>query len=95
MALCLILLSGAALLLQTLWHLRNDRLGFEPEHVLSISIPVKGTKLETGNRDALVSELLDFARHVPGVEDATQSECTPLTGWPSNPDIFAIGSAAA
>jgi putative ABC transport system permease protein len=27
-ALCLILLSGAALLVQTLWHLRNDRLGF-------------------------------------------------------------------
>lgn len=80
MALCLILLSGAALLLQTLWHLRNDRLGFEPEHVLSISIPLKGTKLESGNRGALVSELLDFARHIPGVQDASQTECTPLTG---------------
>lgn len=79
MALCLILLCGSALLLETLWHLRNDRLGFEPEHVLSISIPLKGTKLETGNRDALVSELLDFTRHIPGVEDAAQSECTPLT----------------
>jgi putative ABC transport system permease protein len=31
-ALSLLLLSGAALLLQTLWHLRNDRLGFQPEH---------------------------------------------------------------
>lgn len=79
MALCLILLSGAALLLETLWHLRNDRLGFEPEHVLSISIPLKGTKLESGGRAALVSELLDFARHIPGVQDATQTECTPLT----------------
>jgi putative ABC transport system permease protein len=79
-ALCLILLSGAALLIQTLWHLRNDRLGFEPEHVLSISIPLKGTKLEAGNRDALVRELLDFAHHIPGVEYASQSECTPLSG---------------
>lgn len=82
MALCLILLSGAALLLQTLWHLRNDRLGFQPENVLSISIPLKGTKLETGNREALVGELLEFIRHVPGVEAAAQTECTPLSGGP-------------
>ena len=79
MALCLILLSGAALLLQTLWHLRNDRLGFEPQHVLSMSIPLKGTKLEAGNRDALVRELLDFTHQIPGVESAARSECTPLT----------------
>lgn len=79
-ALCLILLSGAALLVQTLWHLRNDRLGFQPENVLSISIPLKGTKLETGDRDALVGELLDFVRHIPGVEAAAQTECTPLSG---------------
>jgi putative ABC transport system permease protein len=79
-ALCLILLSGGALLLQTLWHLRNDRLGFEPEHVLTISIPLKGTRLEGNGRPALVSELLDFARHIPGTEDAAQTECTPLSG---------------
>ena len=79
-ALCLILLAGAALLLQTLWHLRNDRLGFEPEHVLSIAIPLKGTKLEGNNRDALVSEFLDFIHQIPGTEAATQTECTPLSG---------------
>jgi putative ABC transport system permease protein len=59
--------------------LRNDRLGFEPEHVLNILIPVKGTKLETGNRDALVADLLEFIRHTPGTEYAAQTECTPLT----------------
>jgi putative ABC transport system permease protein len=103
MALCLILLSGAALLLQTLWHLRTDRLGFQPEHVLSISIPLKGTKLETGNRDALVSELLDFARHIPGTEDAAQTECTPLSAGPQSwtfsrsdrpfPEAFHVGDS--
>ncbi len=79
-ALCVILLSGAALLVQTLWHLRNDRLGFQPENVLSVSIPLKGTKLETGNRDSLVGELLNFLHHIPGVEAAAQTECTPLSG---------------
>ena len=81
-ALCLVLLSGAALLMQTLWHLRNDRLGFEPEHVLTITIPLKGTKLATGNRKALLRELLDFTRRIPGVEAAAQSECSPLSGGP-------------
>ncbi len=77
-ALALILLSGAALLLQTLWHLRNDRLGFQPEHAFTMSIPLKGTKLEALSRDTLATGLVDFARHLPGTVDAAQTECTPL-----------------
>jgi putative ABC transport system permease protein len=81
---CLTLLSVAALLLQTLWHLRNDRLGFQPEHVLTFSVPLKGTKLEGNNRDALVREFLDFALRIPGTEAAVQTECTPLTAGPAS-----------
>jgi len=85
-ALSLILLSGAALLLQTLWHLRlwhlrNDRLGFEPEHVLTLTIPLKGTKLEGRNHEA-VNDLVSFARQIPGTVDAAQTECTPLSTGP-------------
>ena len=79
--LCLILLSGAALLLQTLWHLRNDRLGFPPEHILSLSVPTRGTKLESpADRQGLLSDLMAFIRNIPGVEAVAQSECTPLSG---------------
>jgi putative ABC transport system permease protein len=81
-ALSLILLSGAALLLQTLWHLKNDHLGFNPEHVLTVSIPLKGTKLASTNRDSLVTELVDFVRRIPGTEDAAQTECSPLSAGP-------------
>ncbi len=81
-ALSLILVSGAALLLETLWHLRNDHLGFNPEHVLTISIPLKGTKLGARNRDSLATELVDFARRIPGTEEAAQTECTPLSDGP-------------
>ena len=79
-ALSLILLFGAALLLETLWHLRNDHLGFQPEHVLTLTIPLKGTKLENRNHDELVAALIGFARRIPGAEDAAQTECTPLSG---------------
>ncbi len=81
MALCLVLLSGASLLLETLWHLTNDRLGFQPEHLLSLDIPVKGTKLEpAATRVALVTEVTDSLRHIPGVEIVAQTDCTPLSG---------------
>jgi predicted permease len=80
-ALCLVLLFGAGLLLQTLWHLRNEHLGFAPEHILSLSIPVKGTKLERpAGRDALMADLMASIRRIPGVEAAAQSDCTPLSG---------------
>ena len=78
----LILLSGAALFSQTLWHLRHDRLGFQPEHILYISIPIKGTKLEGENRAALVQQLLEFTHRIPDVIHSAQTECTPLTAGP-------------
>jgi len=81
-ALSLILLSGAGLLLETLWHLRNDHLGFDPQHVMSVSIPLKGTRLGAMNRDSLATELVNFIRRIPGTEDAAQSECTPVSGGP-------------
>jgi predicted permease len=79
-ALSLILLSGAALLLETLWHLRNDRLGFRPEQILTITIPLKGTKIENHHRDEFAGAILAFARRLPGTEGAAQTECTPLSG---------------
>lgn len=94
MALCLILLSGAALLLQTLWHLRNDRLGFEPENVISISIPIKGTKLETNNRDALISELLDFTQSCSGSGGRSPNQMHPTQRRIRDSNIFTIRPAA-
>jgi putative ABC transport system permease protein len=38
-ALSVVLLSSAVLLLQTLWHMEKDHLGFQPEHLLTISVP--------------------------------------------------------
>ena len=77
-ALSVILVSGAALLLQTLWHLENDHLGFLPEHVTTITVPLRGSKLASGNREALSADLLQFIRLNPGTEAAAVTECAPL-----------------
>jgi putative ABC transport system permease protein len=79
MALSVVLLAGAALLLQSLWHMQNDHLGFQPEHVLTVSIPVRGPGFDAPRRDVFVSDVLTYLRRIPGTEAATLTECTPLS----------------
>ncbi len=77
-ALSVVLVCGAALLLETLWHLENDHLGFEPEHVLTVRLPLRGTKFEESNHQALADQFLTYLRRIPGTEAAAMSQCTPL-----------------
>ncbi|HYW44838.1 MAG TPA: ABC transporter permease [Bryobacteraceae bacterium] len=79
-ALSVMLLSGAALLLQTLWHLRNDRLGFQPDHLLSVSLSLRGTKLEKRDTETVASGILTYMRRLPGTQAAALTQCTPLSG---------------
>lgn len=77
-ALAVILVSAAALLLQTLWHMQNDHLGFRPEHALSISIPLRSQGLDNPAREALASNVLSALRRMPGTIGAALTQCTPL-----------------
>ncbi len=81
-ALSVLLLCGASLLVETLWHLRNDHLGFAPEHATMISIPIKGTILEEGNRRGTIDTLIAFLHKIPGTEAAAETECSPLARGP-------------
>jgi predicted permease len=78
-ALSVILLLGATLLFETLWHMQNDQLGFRPEHVLTVTIPLRGTSFEGSARQALASDILTYLRRIPGTEAAALTQCTPLT----------------
>jgi len=75
-ALSVVLLWGAVLLLQTLWRMQHDHLGFAPEHVMSVSIPLRNK----ADRKALTEEMLARIRRIPGTAAVSWSECTPLTG---------------
>jgi putative ABC transport system permease protein len=79
-ALSVVLLWGAALLLQTLWRIEHNHLGFAPEHILSVSIPLPNTSAAKANRRALTEKLLVSIQRIPGTAAASWSECTPLTG---------------
>ncbi|SPE33639.1 conserved membrane hypothetical protein [Candidatus Sulfopaludibacter sp. SbA3] len=78
-ALSVVLLSGAALLFETLWHMQNDHLGFRPEHVLTVTIPLRGAGADQPTRDAVAAQVLADLRRIPGTEAAALSQCSPVT----------------
>jgi predicted permease len=79
-ALSVVLLWGAVLLLQTLWRMQHDHLGFAPEHVMRVTVPLRDKYAASANRKALTDEMLAGIRRIPGTGAASWSECTPLTG---------------
>jgi putative ABC transport system permease protein len=79
-ALSLVLLSSAALLLQTLWHMEKDHLGFQPEHLLSITVPLQGMNVANGKRQQFSDEIVSYLQSLPGTEAAAAAECTPVSG---------------
>ena len=83
-ALSVVLLSGAALLFETLWHMRKDHLGFQPEHLLTVSIPLRRTSYQGPARQDLASDILAELNRIPGNEAAVQTECSPLTAGMSS-----------
>ncbi|HWB86786.1 MAG TPA: ABC transporter permease, partial [Bryobacteraceae bacterium] len=81
-ALSVVLLWGAVLFLQTLWRMQHDHLGFAPEHVMTVSIPLRNAHVAQTERKALTQEILASIRRIPGTTAAAWGECTPLTGGP-------------
>jgi len=71
-AMCLILLTGAALLIETFWHVLNTDPGFNPSQVLSIEVYLSGSRY---NSTATVSRYYDEAMQriepLPGVQSAS------------------------
>jgi putative ABC transport system permease protein len=71
-AMCLILLTGAALLIETFWHVLNTDPGFNPSHVVSIEVYLSGSRY---NSTAAVSRYYDEAvrrvETLPGIQSAS------------------------
>jgi predicted permease len=78
--LSLILLVGASLLAESLWHLVKNPMGFEPEHLLTFSIKLPwGTKDEAiRNFYANVQERIEA---LPGVTAVGQTDAPPATDF--------------
>jgi putative ABC transport system permease protein len=84
-ALSLVLLVGAALFVRSLRHVRDVRLGFDPDSVVVVALKMRDVKLDSAQKWALRSRLVEAAVTVPGIEHASLQMETPFGGssdWP-------------
>ena len=76
LALSLVLLAGAALMVQSFLRSRTASLGFDPDNVLTVQVALAGDRYATDSSRALARrELLDGLQALPGVRGAA------LAGW--------------
>jgi putative ABC transport system permease protein len=85
-ALSLVLLTGAGLMIRTLWNLRDVDLGFEAQHVLTASVRVAdGDYATPAQQVAFADEALRRVRALPGVQAAGMSDSLPLQDGSTQP----------
>ena len=86
-ALALMLLSGAGLLVRSFQNLRDLDPGFDPHHVVAISLPVTGSEhAPADRRAAFYREVVAQLRAMPGVQAASAVNHVPIAG-----DLFRLG----
>ena len=76
-ALACVLLIGAGLLLRSFLRLLDVDLGFQPAHVLAIQIEFDDGK-SLAKRGAVLQDILEHVRAIPGIEAAGMTDMLPL-----------------
>ncbi len=80
-ALAFVLVIGAGLMIKTLVRITHFNLGFNPQHVLTMSIPLRGPQYrEQGNQARFFEQLLTRLEALPGVQCAGISRGLPIEG---------------
>jgi putative ABC transport system permease protein len=81
-ALALTLLFGAGLMIRTLVHLTRVELGFNPENVVTMKVPLQGPQYDNQRKQAqFFQQLLARIEVLPGVQAASLTRGVPMEGW--------------
>lgn len=83
--LCVILLAGAALLLQSFTRLIGTDPGFRPANLLTMQIALPASRYDWRKQRAFFEELGDRVAGLPGVTGAAVSRTTPMTAVMATP----------
>jgi len=84
-ALSLVLLVGAGLFVRSLRHVRDVRLGFDPDSVLVVELKWRDVQLDSAKTADLRLRLVGAATTVSGIEHASLQLAAPfggMTDWP-------------
>jgi predicted permease len=89
-ALSVILLVGAGLFVRSLGNVRDIRLGYDVEPVMIAELNMRGVKLDSASTVALKSRMVEVARSIPVVENASRQVGIPFWSSWSN-SLFVEG----
>jgi len=85
MALATSLLAGAGLLINSFSHLQHQDFGFEPQHVLTFSLPLDNVKYPKPDKAVVfIEQLIARVQQLPGVRAVGMVDTLPLAngmGW--------------
>ncbi len=85
-ALSIVLLIGAALLIESVLHLRGANPGFDPANLLTMRISLPPQRYDTDQKkDAFFTELIRRIELQPGVRCAAAAMTLPMTGYAGTP----------
>lgn len=81
-ALAMVLLIGAGLMVRTLAELSRVDLGFNPENILTLRVPLSGERYKAPQvRAQFWEEVISAVESLPGVKSASVSRGLPINGW--------------
>jgi predicted permease len=80
--LSLALLAGAGLMIKALTHLHHIDLGFNPNHLLTVKVPLEGPQYQQTEKQAgFFRDLVGRIGALPGVESASLTRGVPVRDW--------------
>ncbi|HET7249888.1 MAG TPA: FtsX-like permease family protein, partial [Gemmatimonadales bacterium] len=89
-ALSVVLLVGAGLFVRSLQHVKQVRMGYDPDSVLVVDLRMRGVHLDSAHAVALRRQLLAAAQGIPGVVHVSRQVTMPFwSTW--NEDLHVAG----
>jgi predicted permease len=80
-AIALVLLVGAGLMVQSFWRLAAAPTGFNPDHLLTVRVPLMEYKYSSAQSADFYRDILGRIRSIPGVKSAGLANNLPFTGF--------------
>ena len=85
-ALSIMLLISAALLMESIGHLRGVNVGFNPSNLLTMRVSLPPLRYDTNQKtSAFFEELIRRIEALPGVRGATAAMTLPMMAYPGTP----------
>jgi len=94
-ALALALLVGAGLMIQSFQHLETTPTGFNPDHLLTVRVPLMSYKYSQPQSADFYRELLQRIKAIPGVKSVGMANNLPFTGFHLSLDLPAPPNTAS